>query len=89
MLTKDVFKQQMEILIATYPTWGIKCEDPNVMQVWYSMFEQYSDYRFKYAVTMFVQHEKFNPTVAVLTDYLSKTSDPVELKFVKTMRVSE
>ena len=78
MLDKKVFKGGIEKLLAVYPNWDIKIEDPRVMLTWYNFFKNISDERFLKAVDSHIENIKFNPTVATLKESVaSKVSNPV------------
>ena len=66
MLNKDIFFDQMELLVGMYPSWGIQKDDPKVMKSWYGFFKHMDDERFTYMINQYIENENFNPTIAGL-----------------------
>ena len=81
MLSKDVFFEGMDKLLAFYPGWKIRNDDKNVMKVWYEMFKHMDDERFMYMINNYIKNDKSLPTVAGLLacDTIPrKTKDQIE-----------
>ena len=81
MLSKDVFFEGMDKLLAFYPGWKIRNDDKNVMKVWYEMFKHMDDERFMYMINNYIKSDKSLPTVAGLLacDTIPrKTKDQIE-----------
>lgn len=66
MLSKEVFKKEIQDLAVCFPNWNIDLGDKRVLQVWYSMFNNQEDEDFKTMVNRYKKSEKFNPTIAGL-----------------------
>lgn len=90
MLSKDVFFEGMDKLLAFYPGWKIKNDDATVMKVWYEMFKHMDDERFIYMINNYIKNDKSLPTVAGLLacDTIPrKTRDQIEHeKMLKEMQ---
>ena len=68
MLSKDVFFEGMDKLLAFYPGWQIRNDDANVMKLWYEKFKHMDDERFMYMIDQYVDTETRFPTVAGLKE---------------------
>lgn len=66
MLSKDTFFEGMDKLLAVYPNWKIKHDDPEVMKIWYENFKHMDDERFLYMINAYVGYEERFPTIAGL-----------------------
>ena len=64
MLSKDVFKEQMQRLKNIFPEWNAKLGDEQVIKHWYREFEDLSDKRFVAKVNNYIKTSKYKPTVA-------------------------
>ena len=64
MLTKKVFKKQMQKLVNLYPNWKINISDKEVMQDWYEQFKNYEDEVFEERVQDYIDNQNYPPTVA-------------------------
>ena len=68
MLSKEVFKEGIEKLLAVYPKWGIKSEDPGTMKIWYDYFQDMTDGQFAGVINKYITTIKVYPTVAGLQE---------------------
>lgn len=69
MLDKQVFKQYFDLLFEAFPTWGVDKSSGSTMSFWYSRFKTFDNERFSHMVESYIEHEKFNPTVAGLKEH--------------------
>ena len=72
MLSKEVFKTEMERLKRFFCNWQLDISSKEVMQDWYSMFEELTDHQFKTAVKQYVKNENFNPSVSGITKHVNE-----------------
>src|SRR5690625_539323 len=68
MLSKEIFKDGMQILVDSYPNWKFKYDDPKAMKTWYGFFKHMDDERFMYMINAYVGYSDRFPTVAGLKE---------------------
>lgn len=66
MLSKEIFKEQINRLVDIYPTWKIEYAQPRVMKNWYDRFKTLHDIQFTKMVDKYIDTERSVPTVAGL-----------------------
>lgn len=66
MLSKEIFKQEIENLVYAYPTWKMKYTEPKAMRTWYRNFESMNDSQFIKMVDKYIKTQTWNPTIAGL-----------------------
>lgn len=69
MLSKEVFKKELQKLVYIYPGWKFQFTSKEAVQALYSYFADIEDKEFTEMVTNYVINEKFPPTVASLFEY--------------------
>ncbi|GEM_PF-6582353 len=73
-MNKEVFKEQMGILLIAYPNWRIKETDPTTMKVWYESLTEngFNDDNFPKVVKAYMTSEYLPPTIASLINCKKK-----------------
>lgn len=73
-MNKEVFKEQMGILLIAYPNWRIKETDPAAMKIWYELLIEngLNDDNFPKVVKAYITNECSPPTIASLIDCKKK-----------------
>lgn len=69
MLTKEVFKKEMERINVLYPRWGVDITCKFSMRTWYEQLNNMSDQEFSIMVNNHIKFEERNPTVASLLKF--------------------
>lgn len=81
MLDKNVFFEQMEVLISYYPSWSVRLNEEHVARLWYEQFDHMENKRFKHMIKEHIKNERFNPTVKSLLE-----NDTLPVKSVSQQR---
>jgi len=76
MLDKKTFKDGINKLLAVFPNWKIKCDDPEVMQMWYGFFSSMEQEEFTTTIHSYIENEKTWPTVAGLMEHKPQGGGP-------------
>ena len=64
MVSKEVFRRQMQRLKNLFPNWKADLSDKQVVKDWYNEFKELSEKRFVNKVDKFVADSSYPPTVA-------------------------
>lgn len=86
MLSKEIFKTEMERLKRFYPNWPLDISCKLVMIDWYSMFKKMNDREFERMIVKHIENEKFNPTIATLNNHREKLVNGAEVSTTKLTR---
>ena len=81
VLSKEVFTEGLNTLIAFYPNWNLNIDSTYVLKKWYEKFEHMDNERFMYMINNYIKNDKSLPTVAGLLacDTIPrKTKDQIE-----------
>ena len=70
MLEKQTFKDGIEKLLAVFPVWNIKNDDPKAMKVWYSFFESYGNKDFETMIQRYIKKDSRYPTVKTMLEHM-------------------
>ena len=65
-LSKDLFVEQMNILLVAFPSWNFDANNPLSLKVWYDKFKNFDEERFIHMIDSYVNDAEFNPTIAGL-----------------------
>ena len=70
MLSKEVFKRELERLLAFYPLWRVNEKSPVVMKAWYDFMNELgaTDKTLEFSVTKHINEISFNPTITSLVE---------------------
>ena len=77
MLSKEIFKEQINRLVDIYPTWKIEYAQPRVMKNWYDRFKTLHDIQFTKMVDKYIDTERSVPTVAGLLSHKEEYNAPL------------
>ena len=78
-LSKEVFAEQMNRLIALYPNWGLKADDGAAMKFWYNEFCEMSNAKFRETIDEYVKKEIRYPTIAGIMAYKKYERKKIEV----------
>lgn len=78
MLSKEVFKENMDKLLKSYVNWKFDRSDSEMVSIWYEKFKYKNDKEFSEMVDAYILEEKFNPTIAGILEYNKRIPSEAE-----------